>query len=90
VQSFIKSSNNAGGLFFTAVRVRKAWGPVISPHTKSAKILKPFEELQIICPRSTADVLQAAGYLIFDKKSLFDGRSISRKNLSVNRLFSIR
>jgi len=61
VQSFIKSSNNTGRLFFTAFG--KARGPVIFPHRKSAKILKPVKELQIICPRSTADVFQAAGYL---------------------------
>jgi hypothetical protein len=44
--------------------------------------------LGINCLRSIADAVQAADYLIFDKTLYFDGGSISRKNLRVNKIFA--
>jgi hypothetical protein len=42
----------------------------------------------INCLRSIADAVHAADYLIFDKTLPFDGGSISRKNLRVNKIFT--
>jgi hypothetical protein len=52
------------------------------------KNIKAVGTLITNCRRSIADIMQAAGYLIFDKILLFDGGSISRKNLRVNKIFT--